>query len=146
MEKDQFKNLFDTIAKNNGYSAAYGGWFKESEDCIFVLELQKSNFSNSYYLNIKTYIKGSFGRVYSINKDIIKKEMGNIFTRQPKEYDEVFDLDSPIVADLRKHRLEDLFREYIIPYANQMLSKAGIVEYAKNGGFLLPAIKKELGI
>ncbi len=145
MEKKEFKKTFGAIAQKSGFEFAFNGWFKQSDDCIVTLDLQKSNYSNLYYLNIKIYVQGTFGNCYKKSADLLRN-VGNIFTRQPKEYDEVFDLDSPMVTDFRKHRLEDLFREYITPYANQMLSRAGIVEYAKNGGFLLPAIKKELGI
>jgi len=49
MENKEFKKLFDIIARNHGFESAFGGWFKESNECIVVLDLQKSNFGNYYY-------------------------------------------------------------------------------------------------
>lgn len=64
METKDFRNLFKDLAKKNGFESAFGGWFKESNECIFVLDLMKSNFGNNYYLNIKIFIQGSFGIYY----------------------------------------------------------------------------------
>jgi hypothetical protein len=146
MESKEFKKLFDTIARHHGFELHFGGWFKESNECIVVLDLQKSGYGNYFELNIKTYIQGVFGNHYRINKDLVKKDTGDIFTRQPKEYNEVLDLDSLLDANTRKQRLEALFTNFIVPDTNSTLTRAGIVEQAKNGTFLLPAIRKELGI
>ena len=61
METKEFKAMFGKIAKSNGFKFLYGGWYKESDDCIVVLELQRSNYSVLYYLNIKIYIRGVCG-------------------------------------------------------------------------------------
>ena len=146
MDNKDFKKMFDAIARSYGFEANFGGWFKESNECIVVLDLQKSGYGNYYELNIKTYIQGVFGNHYHKNKDLVKKDTGDIFTRQPKEYNDVLDLDSLIDNDTRKQRLEALFINFIVPDTNSTLSRAGIVAQAKNGAFLLPAVKKELGI
>jgi hypothetical protein len=49
-------------------------------------------------------------------------------------------------TETRKDRLEKLFNKFILPETNQTLSRAGIIELAGNGAFILPAVKKELGI
>ena len=64
MESKDFRKLFNEIAKNNGFEPAFGGWFKESDECIVALYLQKSNFGNYYELNIKTFVQGLFGNLY----------------------------------------------------------------------------------
>jgi hypothetical protein len=53
MNSKEFKNVFGELAKINGFLKAFGGWFKESTECIAILELQKSSFGDNYYLNIK---------------------------------------------------------------------------------------------
>ncbi len=145
MENKNFKKLFDEIAKKSGFEAAFGGWFKESPECIVALYLQKSNFGNYYELNIKTFIQGLFGNSYTKSKDL-KYATSAIFTRQPKEYNDVLDLENPMEIETRRDRLEKLFNDFIVPDTNQTLSRAGIIELARNGVFILPAVKKELGI
>lgn len=144
-ENNNFKKLLNEIAVKSGFESAFGGWFKESNECIAVLGLQKSNFGNNYYLNIKTYIQGIFGISYLKNSDLVKKDMGDILMRQPKDYDLIFDMDSLIDDNERKQKLEELFVDFVIPYSDKTLSLAGINELAKNEKIpLYPAVKKEL--
>ncbi len=145
VENKNFKKIFDGVARNNGFEPAFGGWLKESKECIVALYLQKSNFGNYYELNIKTFIQGLFGNFYKKNKDL-KYATSAIFNRQPKEYNDVFDLENLMEMENRKDRLEKLFNDFIVPDTNQTLSRAGIIELARNGVFILPAVKKELKI
>jgi Domain of unknown function (DUF4304) len=95
MDSKEFKKLFDQVAKANDFKKAFGGWYKETSECIAVLELQKSNFGNYYQLNIKIFIQGIFERTYSPNKDLIKSSMGHVNSNSNEiiEYINVFDFD-----------------------------------------------------
>lgn len=147
MDSKGFKNVFDEVAKRNGFEKAFGGWFKEASECIGVLDLQKSNFGDYYELNIKIYVQGMFGNNYTINKDLVKKNTGNIFTRQPNEYKDVLDFDVSLDDNIRKQRLEGLFREFIVPITDRALSRQGLKELATQGKIvLLPAVKQQLGV
>ena len=145
MENKEFKKLFNEIAKSNGFQSAFGSWFKESDECIASLFLQKSNYGNYYELNIKTFIQGLFGETHKKGK-VLKNAVGDLFTRQPQEYNDVLTLENSMEIDDRKNRLEKLFSDFIVPETNQTLSRAGIIELARNGEFILPAVKKELGL
>jgi hypothetical protein len=137
--------MLNTTASKNGFESAFDGWFKESKESIVMLALQKSNFGNFYYLNIKTFIQGVFNRNYTKNKDLVKKEGGNIFVRQPKEYDVIFDLESPLSDDERRQKLESLFTNYIVPFTGKALHKTGIYDLGQNGEInLRPEVKMEL--
>ena len=143
MDSREFKNIFDEIAKANGFSKAFGGWYKESSECIAVLELQKSSFGNNYYLNIKIFIQGAFDRTYMPSKDLIKSSIGHI-TNQIRDKD-ILDFDKPMSDTMRKQELENLFMEYIKPFTDKALSKKGVKELeAQEKIFLLPAVKAEL--
>lgn len=145
MDSEKFKSMFDETAKKSGFDKAYGGWFKESTECIIVLELQKSNFGAYYELNIKTFIQGMFGNTYTKNKDLVKKHTGDIFTRQPNEYKDTFDFDVSMDETKRKDKLENLFNEFVIPLTQKSLSRQGLKELAQQEKiFILPAVKKDL--
>jgi hypothetical protein len=147
MNSKEFKSVFDTVAKASGFAKAFGGWFKESSECIAVLELQKSNFGDYYMLNIKIFIQGAFGYTYFPNKDLIKSPMGDVTANETQEYKDVLDFDEPMDDVKRKEKLEMLFKNRILPFVNKTLTKNGIIELAKNGELsLLPAVKKELGL
>lgn len=145
MDNKEFKQLFDRIAKFGGFEYVYGGWYKTSEECIVILELQKSNFGNYYELNIKIYVQGIFNNNYIINKDLVKKDTGDIFRRQPYEYRSVFDFDEPMNDEERNAGLIKLFSDFIMPFTDKALLKSGIKELAEKGEIiLLPAVRKEL--
>ena len=144
METKEFKTMFGKIAKSNGFKLLYGGWYKESNDCIIALELQRSNYSILYYLNIKIYIRGAFGEAYTVNKYIIKNDTGHIFRRQPKEYDATFDLETNLDENTRKAMLEKLFETYVVPLTDKALSLEGIKELINKGLWVDSAVKEEL--
>ena len=143
MDSKEFKKIFGEVAKANEFESAFGGWFRESAESIIVLELQKSSFSNSNYLNIKVFIQGAFERTYTPNKDLIKSSTGHI-TNQIRDK-EILDFDNSMNNDNRKEELEQLFSEFIVPFADKALSKSGIKELAEKGEItLLFAVKEEL--
>ena len=145
MGNKEFKQLFDHIAKFGGFEYVYGGWYKTSEECIVILELQKSNFGNYYDLNIKIYVQGIFNNNYIINKDLVKKDTGDIFRRQPSEFNSVFDFDEPMNDEERNADLIKLFSDFIVPFTDKALLKSGIKELAEKGEItLLPAVREEL--
>lgn len=142
MDSKEFKKIFAEIAKSKRFESAFGGWFKDSTESIVVLDLQKSNFGGYYELNIKIYIHGMFGNSYFRNKDLVKKDIGDVFRRQPPEYNWVFNFDKPMEDENRKRTLEKLFSDFIVPFTDKALSKSGIRELAAKGEiFLLPAVK-----
>jgi hypothetical protein len=145
MNSKAFKIVFGEIANANGFETAFGGWFKESTDTIIVLDLQKSNFGDYYELNIKIYVQGIFDNKYNKHKDLVKKEPGDIFRRQPPEYKEAFNLDVPMEPDKRKKIIDNLFHQFIVPFSNKALTRSGL-KYLESKGdiYLLPAVKFEL--
>ncbi|MCW3111004.1 MAG: hypothetical protein JWQ09_5510 [Segetibacter sp.] len=146
MDSKEFKKLFGEIAEKNGFSFEYGGWLKESNECIVVLDLQKSNFGNYYQLNIKIFVQGLLGNTYQKNKHLIKNANGNFDLGEPKQYRPFFSLEEPIEDTERKQKLEELFSNYLMPLANKALTFSGVKELALSNQLPLgPAYKKELG-
>lgn len=142
MNSKEFKSLFGSIAKDNDYLQAFGGWYKESPECIAVLELQKSKYGDYYMLNIKIFIQGSFDRSYSPTKELIKSPMGDI---GKQIIDDVLSFDKPMSDELRTERLKELFSNTIIPYVSKLMTKANIVDLESKGEIMvLSSVKKEL--
>jgi hypothetical protein len=146
MESKDLKKLFKELAKKDGFEPAFGGWFKESNECIAALYLQKSNYGNYYELNIKIFIQGVFGEHHKKSKEL-KNAVSDILGRQPEEYRDTFDLDLSIDHTIRKEKLERLFNEFIVPFVTSMLTREGIKKQALlDKDFLPPAVNKELGL
>lgn len=137
--------IFDKISRLNGFKNAYGGWFKESDECLVALDLQKSNYDNYYVLNIKIFVQGIFGNVYTKHKNLIKREVGTVFIRPPETYREIFDLSNSLNEKERQEKLVLLFLDFLNPFAKEALSKVGLKRlYQEERILLLPAVQKEL--
>lgn len=144
MEVKQFKELFRTIAEENGFKTEFGGWFKESNECIVALDLQRSNFSTLYYLNIQIFVQRLFGESYVIGKELLRNP-GTVFRRQPNDYNDALDLNLVVSSVGRTQRLEELFRDFLVPFTEKALTVSGLKELAKeNQVFLLPRVKEKL--
>lgn len=146
MDSKLFKSLFNTVAKSNNFSYQHSAWFRESSDSIIVLSLQKSNYDNLYYLNIKTFVRGLFGESYNVSKTLTK-DTGHIFRREPADYQSAFNLDSELTDEQREKELVRLFKSFLNPYCEIMLSKGRIIQEHRRGNeqyYLLPAVKEEL--
>jgi len=142
MNSKEFKSLFGNVAKENDFLQAFGGWYKESSECIAILELQKSMYGDYYMLNIKIFIQGAFDRSYSPTKELIKSPMGSIGKQL---MDDAFSLDKPMSDEIRTERLKELFSNTIIPYVSKLMTKANIIDLESKGEvMLLSSVKKEL--
>lgn len=144
MENKEFKRIFGKVAKNNGFLYKFNFWYKESSECIFTIDLQKSYYANIFYVNLKIFVKGTFGKIYLIDKEL-KKNTGNFFRRTPKEYDDFMNLHNHFSEEVTEKGLEDLFSKFIISFSDKSLTINGIYEMVEAKEIsLLPAVKLEL--
>src|SRR5688572_577665 len=120
MNSKEFKIVFDQEAKKIGFQKAFGGWFREFSDTIAVLELQKSKYGDYYQLLGKVYMRGAFGRDYTISKDLISRMMWHVGFDEPKEYRDVFDFDKEMEDSLRIEKLQNLFERIITPFLKKV--------------------------
>ena len=146
MEKSEFKKLFGSVAKQNGFVFQYGGWFKETPVCIVSLDLQRSNYSALYYLNIKIYIQGLLGNRYKISKELIK-DIGDVFRRHPPSYDEVFDLENEINEEKREFLLKSFFCDFLSQMIHNLNNLDDVKSYIISEGlYVCDPVKEYLSI
>jgi hypothetical protein len=145
VESKEFKSLFGKLAIENSFSAAHGGWYRESAECLLVLSLQKSNFGSYFDLNIKVFVQGLFGNVPKPDKETIKNEIGDVFRRQPKEFTNAFELDDTKNHEQHKIAIAFFFNEFLNPFSAKALSRSGIIELGLNGDLhIMPAVAQQL--
>lgn len=139
------KRTFAEITKSIGLETKFGGFVKETEEVIIVLSFQKSNYSSQVYLNIKLYIQGVFGKNYQLSREMVVNDVGDVFRRAPKDYDQIFDLGSDLPDDERIEYLKKFIDEFLSGFIQQTSTVKGIMLLAEQGElFLFPAVKSEL--
>lgn len=145
MQTKEFKKIFNEIACLHHFHADFGGWYKHSDNCLLALELQKSSYSPFYYLNIKIYIDGAFGRSCLPSKELVLDHNGNFSTRQPRQFRDVFDLEVPMGKNQREQLLEAFFTQFLDPFSEQALSISGIQKLLEKKELcLMKSVQKEL--
>ena len=145
MDNKEFKVLFGKIALEHGFIRAFGGWYKQSDECIAILELQKSNYADYYYLNGKILVQGLFDRSYAVNKEQVKSPSAHIGFNETPEFRPIFNFDEQMDDSKRTEELEKLFNIHIIPFTNKGLSKKGILELINYDKVpILSVVKEEL--
>jgi hypothetical protein len=145
MDSRAFKSLFSQIAAENGFDPEFGGWFRESEECVVVLDLQKSNFGNYYELNLKIFVQGLFGDHHVRSKDVVKKKAGDVFVRQPNQFRSQLALDSGLSPLEYERGLQMLFADFVRPVTSDALTRAGLLRLGHKGVvYLLPAVREQL--
>ncbi len=141
----QFKQLFSEVAVARDFAWNHGGWFRESTECVVVLDLQKSSFGNYFELNIKIFVQGLFNEHYSRSKEMVKSLPGDVFRRSPSHFRPALDLDERMTHDERTDAIGRLFNEFITPFSVEALTRAGLVSLAARGlVYLLPAVRTQL--
>ena len=139
------KRTFAEITKSIGLETKFGGFVKETEEVIIVLSFQKSNYSSQVYLNIKLYIQGVFGKNYQLSREMVVNDVGDVFRRAPKDYDQIFDLGSDLSDNERIEQLKAFVDEFLSGFIQQASTVKGIMLLAEQGElYLLPAVKSEL--
>lgn len=139
------KRTFAEITKSIGLETKFGGFVKETEEVIIVLSFQKSNYSSQVYLNIKLYIQGVFGKNYQLSRELVCSDVGDVFRRVPKDYDEIFNLNTDLSDNARIEYLKKFIDEFLSGFVQQVSTVKGIMSMAEKGElFLLPAVKSEL--
>ena len=128
MEKELFKNAFSEIAESSGFTSAFGGWYKKSDECLVTLELQRSKFSHLYYLNIHIYVCGYNGETYNgVTKELIQGRKKIFFRREEIEYSQFFNLGNELSDRDRVQGLKRLFENWLVPFVESALSIQGLL-------------------
>ena len=139
------KYFFTEATKCMGFESKFGCLVKTTNEVIIVLSFQKSYYSSQVYLNIKLFIQGIFGKNYQISRDMVNNDVGDVFRRAPKDYDEIFDLSSNLPDKARIELLKTFVNDFLSRFVQQASTVKGITLLAEQGDvFLLPAVKEAL--
>ncbi|MFZ1677679.1 MAG: DUF4304 domain-containing protein [Saprospiraceae bacterium] len=133
MDNKEFKLNFDKLLKGQGYKKKGNVWKKETSELLKMIELQKSNFRNLYYLNFGF----NFNNLdYSEVRSHIVNRLGG---RNPEEntfIDVTLDLENDMSDEKRKLSIQKLLNEILIPQIEQINSESDVLNELKSRSHL----------
>ena len=82
---------------------------------------------------------------YQLSRELVCGDVGDVFRRSPKDYDQIFDLGSDLPDDERIEYLRKFIDEFLSGFIQQTSTVKGIMLLAEQGElYLLPAVKRAL--
>lgn len=78
---------------------------------------------------------------------MVNNDVGDVFRRAPKDYDEIFDLSSNLPDNIRIELLKRFVDDFLSGFVQQASTVKGITLLAEQGDvFLLPVVKEALSL
>ncbi len=115
----ELKKIVDDLLKPCGFRKKGNYWKLETEEIEKIIDLQKSNFSNLYYVNYGYNLK-------NLNYDEVRTHIFNGIAQN-----EVFDLENNINQKIRIEKIQKIFKDELIPNVNQINTESDIIELLK---------------
>lgn len=141
----EFRTMFGEVAKAHGFTGAHGGWYRDTGAALLILSLQKSNFGNYLYLNIKIFLGERATGAPEQLRQRIKNLNGDVFRRQSNEQSELLNLENDLSISARREGIDAMFRGLIGHMVACCEDTAGILRLGDEGlVFLLPSVKARL--
>lgn len=125
MTNKEFKDTLDKLLKPHGFKKKGNEWTAETNELVKTIDLQKSNFSNLYYLNYGYNFKDLD---YNGTKHHINNRLGSLDTEVNKLIQDTFDLENSIDDLTRTKNLIELINNALLPEVNSTNNKADIMD------------------
>lgn len=123
-----------------GFKKKSKTWYYDEEEVIKVVNLQKSNHSNLFYVNISVFLKGiDSGKQYPKEQEChIRTRLNSSFVDLNQDYNYLFDLENlDLNKDQFKNEIKLCVKRNILPQLEAIKSKEGIEKIAiKNKSIL----------
>ena len=128
MTNKEFKDTLDKLLKPHGFKKKGNEWTVETTELYKTVDLQKSNFSNLYYLNYGYNFKDLD---YDGTTHHINNRLGSRNTNVNKLIQDTFDLEKSIDDLTRTKNLSELINNILLPEVNSTNNKADILDSLK---------------
>lgn len=146
MEKKEFLSSLDSMLKPNGYKRKGNRWITENDQLKKVVQLQKSKFGNSYYLNYGYIIKKL--KLNNLEMHVYNR-LSSVDDCENKRIMDLLDFENGIRDDERLADIQKMLEVHILDEIQQVNSEQDLVTILKNRPHLndVPLVlKKHYGL
>ncbi|RWC58985.1 MAG: DUF4304 domain-containing protein [Mesorhizobium sp.] len=154
MDKKELTYLLNDELSRYGFRKKSTTWYRDLQESLQVVDLQKSNFSNLFYANI-CCVPGGMSvdglPTPKENKCPIRIRLDSAFPKNKIEIQKALDLDSKEITDDDRATMISIFlRELILPFLENLKDLKNIKHSIESGlldnGMVYVSAKKFLGI
>lgn len=142
MDKKGLSSILNGILKPLGFKKKGDSWVVKNNEIIKTVNLQKSRFSNSFYVNYG-YILNSI----PLNGLLMHvfNGLGSMDNSEQQRITALFDLENDISDEDRAEELRKLLSEHLVPDLQEVYSEKDVLKQLKNRPHLydIPLIVKK---
>jgi len=141
-EQNVIQQTFDAFATSAGMLKHSGTWYRSTDNVIQAVNLQKSQYGPSYYINIGWWLR-SLGDVKFPKDDEwhIGIRLESLLALRAEEVNSLLDLDSEISDAERSQRLRDLLEADLRPAVDRTTSVDGLRALRREGKLKAAAVR-----
>jgi len=116
-ERNVVQTTFDEFGKAAGMRKKSGSWLHRSDETVFVLNLQKSNYSVRYYVNVAVWLLAlGENDAPKENKCQVRTRLDDLVGQSREaRLTELLDMGTQIDDDVRREELLAVFEEHVRP-------------------------------
>jgi meiotically up-regulated gene 157 (Mug157) protein len=141
-ERNVIQQTFDNFGKSAAMVKQSGTWYRNTNDVIQAMNLQKSQYGPSYYVNVGWWLR-SLGDV-KFPKDHqwhIGIRLESLAANRAEEIKALMDLESGISERERGRQLHELFESELRPALDRTRSVDGLRALRREGRLKAAAVR-----
>ncbi len=134
IDKKKLKQQFADKLNPANFKLKSNAWYKENEENTIVVELQKSNYSESYFLNIAVWLKALGDNQFPKERFChIRMRADSYFTDSGAEIADTLDFSETELDSEKSASIDRLLLEKVLPLSDKLSSIEGLKELYKKG-------------
>lgn len=124
--------VIDSILSRQDFQRKKKSWYLLNEETIEIVDLQKSDYGDSWYINLAIYLRSLGVEKYPAEyKSHIRSRL-EMLVDDREDYESLTNLGSTMAEDDRRKRFERYFRGYALPWLNAGRDVSSIKDGLKN--------------
>lgn len=151
MDKKSIQSPVAQWAKRTGFQKHSDSWYRRLPDLIQILNLQKSQYGDQYYLNVGIYIP-SIGAANSQwpkeHQCHVRARAKTLVSEQSNDiarFESAMDLeDSSMSSDVREQAIEAFLNEHVGSFFDSVANLEDLRRLIHSGGLSNALVHKEL--
>jgi len=126
------KRSVDEALKGVEFLRKSNTWYRDLEETVLVVDLQKSNFGEQHYINVGVLVKGLAtrynGKLPPKETDChIRARIEGLEPNAEESFRQLLDLeDKSVGASERQQRIEKAIADVVLPFLLRCSTRAGI--------------------
>jgi hypothetical protein len=141
-ERNEIQREFDAFGQALGMSKHSGSWYRTRDDVTTVLNLQKSDYGPSYYINIAFWLRALGESRFPKDREChLRIRLEHLVSDRRAELAELLDLKSEIPDGERGRRLRELLMTRLKPILDGISSVDDLREMRRRGLLTNAAIR-----